>query len=102
MGQRKPFCWQRIPYSSGVRKETVDIDILITSTNEDRKSIQPATITSGPPDIARKWNEFTLFRLTFTKVIPIKKRFRCLREVASVGPTVLHIYAAYPTYSSSN
>ena len=35
--QRKSFYRQRIPWSSCAKKETVDIDILVTSTNGDRK-----------------------------------------------------------------
>ena len=37
MGQRKEFYRQRIPEPGCVRKETVDIDILATSRNDDRK-----------------------------------------------------------------
>ena len=37
IGQRKAFSRQRIPDFSGARKETVDIDILVTSRNGDRK-----------------------------------------------------------------
>ena len=37
---RKAFYRQRIPESSCVRKETVYIDILVTSRNGDRKIIQ--------------------------------------------------------------
>ena len=40
MGQRKPFYRQRIPESSCGRKETVDLDILVTSRNGDRKIMQ--------------------------------------------------------------
>ena len=36
IGQRKAFYSQRIPESSCARKETVDIDILVTSRNGDR------------------------------------------------------------------
>ena len=35
--QRKAFYRQRIPESSYARKKTVDIDILVTSRNGDRK-----------------------------------------------------------------
>ena len=38
IGQRKAFCRQRIPGSSCVRKETVDIDILVTCRNGDTKN----------------------------------------------------------------
>ena len=39
IGQWKAFCGQRIPESSCARKETVDIEILITSRRKgDKKS----------------------------------------------------------------
>ena len=38
IGQRKTFYRQRIPESSGLRKETVDIGILATSRNGDRET----------------------------------------------------------------
>ena len=38
--QRKAFCRQRIPEFSCARKETVDIDILVTSRTGDRKIMQ--------------------------------------------------------------
>ena len=38
MGQRKAFYWQRTPESSYMRKETVDIDILVTSRKVTEKS----------------------------------------------------------------
>ena len=38
IGQRKAFYRQKIPASSCAKKETVDIDILVTSRNGDRKS----------------------------------------------------------------
>ena len=37
MGQRKAFCRQRISESSCAKKETVDMDILVTSRDDDRK-----------------------------------------------------------------
>ena len=40
IGQRKAFYRQIIPESSCTRKEAVDIDILITSRNGDRKIMQ--------------------------------------------------------------
>ena len=39
IGQRKAFYRQRIPEFGRARKETVDIDILATSKNGDRKII---------------------------------------------------------------
>ena len=40
IGQRKVFHRQRIPESSCAKKETVDIEILVTSRNGDRKIMQ--------------------------------------------------------------
>ena len=49
IGQRKAFYRQRIPESSCVRKETVDIDILVPPRNGDRKIMQSFRITSRSP-----------------------------------------------------
>ena len=46
-GQRKAFYRQRLPEFSCGRKETVDIDILVTCTNRDGKIMQSIRITSG-------------------------------------------------------
>ena len=48
LGQRKAFQRQRIPESSCARKETVDIDVLVTSRNGDRKIMKPIKIASRP------------------------------------------------------
>ena len=61
IGQRKAFYRQRIPEFSHVRKETVDIDILVTSRNGDRKIMQSIRITSRPPSRKRKWNQLSKF-----------------------------------------
>ena len=61
IGQRKAFYRQRIPEFSCARKETVDIDILITSRNGDRKIMQTIRITSRPPSRKRKWNKLSQF-----------------------------------------
>ena len=39
IGQRKAFYRQRIPEPRCVRKETVDIDILVTSSNGDKNHV---------------------------------------------------------------
>ena len=44
--QRKAFCRKRIPEPCCARKETVDIDILVTSRKGDRKIMQSIRITS--------------------------------------------------------
>ena len=59
IGQRKAFYRQRIPEFSRVRKETVDIDIIVTSRNGDRKIMQSIRVTSRPPSRKRKWNQLS-------------------------------------------
>ena len=96
IGQRKAFYRQRIPGSSCARKETIGIDILVTSRNGDRKIIQSIRITGRPPSRKRKWNHLSQFWRTSTKVITIEKiTFRRWakgsRKAASERSTVLHI-----------
>ena len=62
IGQRKVFYRKRIPEFSCARKETVHIDILVTSRNGDRKIMQSIRITSRPPSRISKWNQFSQFR----------------------------------------
>ena len=57
IGQRKAFYRQRIPEFSCARKETVDIDIFVTSRNGQKKIMQSIRITSRPPSRKRKWNQ---------------------------------------------
>ena len=61
IGQKNAFYRQRIPESSCAKKETVDIDILVTSRNGDRKIMQSIRITSRPPSRKRKWNQLSQF-----------------------------------------
>ena len=61
IGQRKAFYRQRIPEPCCARKETVDIDILVTSRNGHRKIMQSIRITRRPPSRKRKWNQFSQF-----------------------------------------
>ena len=61
IGQRKTFYKQRIPEFSCARKETVDIGILVTSRNGDRKIIQSIRIMSIPTSRKRKWNQLSQF-----------------------------------------
>ena len=56
-----------------MRKETVDIGILVTSRSGDRKIMQSISITSRPPSRIRKWNQLSHFKQTSAKVIPIEK-----------------------------
>ena len=61
IGQRKAFYRQIIPESSCERKETVDIDILVTSRNGHRKIMQSLRIMSTPPSGKRKGNQLSQF-----------------------------------------
>ena len=54
IGQRKAFYRQRIPYSSCAKKETVDIETLVTSRNGDRTIMPSIWTTSRPPSRIRK------------------------------------------------
>ena len=59
IGQRNAFYRQRIPESSCVRKETLNIDILVRSRNGDRKIMQSIKITSRLSSRIRKWNQLS-------------------------------------------
>ena len=59
IGQRKAFYRQRISEPSCAKKETVDIDILVTFRNGDRKVMQSIRIMNIPPLRIRKWNHFS-------------------------------------------
>ena len=61
LGQSKALYRQKIREFSCARKETVDIDILVTSRNGDRKIMQSIRITSRPPLRKRKWNQLSQF-----------------------------------------
>ena len=61
IGQRKAFYRQRIPEFSCARRETADTDILVLSSNGDRKIMQSIRITSRPPLRKRKWNQLRQF-----------------------------------------
>ena len=61
ISQRKAFYMLRIPEFSRARKETVDIDILVTFRNGHRKIMQSIRITSRPPSRKRKWNQLSQF-----------------------------------------
>ena len=59
--QRKALYRQRIPEFSRARKETVDVGILVTSRNGDRKIMQSIRITSRRPLRKKKWNQLSQF-----------------------------------------
>ena len=62
IGQRKAFYRQRIPEFSCARKETVDINILVTSRNGDREIMQSIRMTRRPPLRIGKWSQLNQFR----------------------------------------
>ena len=78
-GGLKPFGSQSEGNHSGdktsrdTRKETVDIDLLVTSRNGDREIVDTVRKTSGSPTRIRKCNQFSQFRRTPTKLMPIGK-----------------------------
>ena len=59
--QRKVFYKQRIPESSSERNETVDTDILVASTDGDRKIMQSIRILNSPSSRKRTWDQFSQF-----------------------------------------
>ena len=59
--QKEAFYRQIIPESSCARKETIDIDILVTYRNGHRKIMQSIRITSRSPSRKRKWNQLSQF-----------------------------------------
>ena len=61
-GQKKAFYRQRFPKSSCAKKKTVDIDILVASRNNDRKTMQSITIMKRPVSRIRKWNQLSQFK----------------------------------------
>ena len=61
ISQRKAFYRQRIPEPSCARKETVNIDILATSRDGDRKIMQSIRIMNRPTSRKRKWNPLSQF-----------------------------------------
>ena len=61
MVQRKTFYRQRI-LDIDIQKETIDIDILVTSRNDDKNIMQSIRLTSRPPSRIRKWNQPSQFR----------------------------------------
>ena len=57
----KAFHRKRITEPSCVRKETVDIDILVTSRNGGRKILQSIGTTRRPPTRKTKWSQLNQF-----------------------------------------
>ena len=73
IGQRRAFLKQRIRERCCAKKETVDIYILVTSRNGDRKIMKFIRITSRSTTRKRKWNQLSQFWRISTEVIHIEK-----------------------------
>ena len=71
IGWRSTFYRQRIPESSCARKETVDIGILVTCRNGDRKIMQSVRITSTRPDMTTVFHTWS-----YVRVIEIQSNLR--------------------------
>ena len=95
IGQRKAFYRQRIPEFSCARKETVDIDILVTSRNRDRKTMQSIRIMSRPQmepvePVLKNIYQSKTYRKRL-KLATLRRSAKGSREAASEGTTILHI-----------
>ena len=93
-----------------MRKETVDIDIIVTSRNGDRKTIQSIRITTIPTSRIRKWNRFSQFRWTSAKGIPIDLCWLHFDEESRLQErqqlkgqqSCISVFVAYPSTPSIN
>ena len=61
IGQWKAFYKQIIPEYSCARKKIVDIEILVTFRNGDRKIMHSIRITSRPTSRKGKWDQLSQF-----------------------------------------
>ena len=73
IGQKKYFYRQKTLESTCARKDAVDIGILVTSRNGDRKIMESIKIMSRAPSRIRKRNQRSQFKSTSTKLIPIEE-----------------------------
>ena len=74
ISQRKAFYRQRIQEYSCIRKQTVDIDILVTSRSGHIKIKESLRISRRPSLKKFKWNQLSQFSRTSTKVIYTYKK----------------------------
>ena len=100
----KAFYRQRIWEPSFARNETVDIDILITFMYGVRKIMQPFRL----PVRIKEWEQFSQFRWTSAKVIPMERNEAGYVLTMSQGlnrswkcTTNITLSAAHSTYRSS-
>ena len=57
-------------------KETVDKEILITSKNGDRKTMEFIRLTSRPPSRIREWDQFEPVQMNIYQSNKFKKRVK--------------------------
>ena len=67
MGERKAFYRQKVIEYNWARNKIVDIGILVTSRNGDRKTMLSIKIFHQPAMRMRNWNQFSQFRWTSRK-----------------------------------
>ena len=85
IGQRKAFYWQKIPESSCARKETVDVGILVTSRDGDRKIKQSIRKTSRSPSRIWKFHlicKMELIVLAKSQMIGLKQIPNFLKQTS--------------------
>ena len=70
VSEKKSFCRSRVLEPNCKRKETINIDILITLRNGVRKVTQTTGITSELSSRIKKRNQISLFRWTFANIVP--------------------------------
>ena len=97
--QMRAFYRQRIPESSCAMKETVDINILVTSKNGDWKIMKSIGITSRTlenkevePVEPVQMNIYQSNTYRRLKLVTCRRWARGSREAAREGAAVLHIH----------
>ena len=88
LGQRKAFYRQRIQEPNCARKKTVDIEILVTSRNRDRKIMQSIRKRSRPPLL------HNLYSMNHENPVKHKERIDPL-ETKSVGPLLTALFLTH-------
>ena len=98
IGQRKSFYRQRIPESTCARKETVDINVLVTARNGDRKIMQSIRITCRLLSRIRKWNQ----PVQPVQLNTYQSNTYGRLKLATFQQSCISVFVTYLTISSSN
>ena len=91
-----------IPESSCARKETADIDILVTSRNGDRKIMQYIKITSRPPYLSPYLYQSNTYRKDLSWLHFNDESRSQERQQEKEQQSCLSDFVAYLTIPSSN